>query len=106
MNAGVVIDEIVEGADDADIRPLWDAHHAVRDRRIAQGHGKVGVGVVSHHAGRIPLPRILLVTGEQWALPPAENALRRHVEEIPGVAGSALGVNAADAAKRATQARV
>lgn len=63
----------------ANLVALGDADLAIGNLGVADCHHEVRVVVVSDHAGCISLPTVLLITGEERALTPAEDALRGDV---------------------------
>lgn len=105
-DAGVVVDVEALDAQQADLLAGRLAHLAVGDLLDALGHSELGVGEVGHQAGRVALPGVLPVAGEEGTLAAAEHDLGRHVEEVAGLAGSALGVVAGEAAVGAAEAAV
>lgn len=82
---------------------LEGANSAVGDACFAQSH--LQALEITHQANIVP-QTVLIITSKQRTFPPANNGLRRHIQEVPRVATGANGPSATDTAKRAAQATV
>lgn len=82
---------------------LEGANSAVGDACFALSH--LQVLEITHQANIVP-QTVLIITSKQRTFSPANNGLRRHIQEIPRVATGANRPSATDTAKRAAQATV